>query len=131
MVVQGPYHPSEIYENRYNVGIIEYHSRHLVMFFVKKKSVVYESVESYLTHELANLRARNEILKQRTVVMASDVDESVSTKMIMSLPKHGVLQSRSIAYTPEQNGCIEHVWQTISTIATAMSAESELERDVF
>ena len=29
---QGSYHPSEFYENRYKVGIIKYHSRHLVMY---------------------------------------------------------------------------------------------------
>ena len=27
------------------------------MFFVKEKSAVYECIESYLAHELANLRA--------------------------------------------------------------------------
>ena len=63
--------------------------------------------------------------------MTTDVGESVSTRMIRLLSKHDVLQSRSLAYTPEQNGYIERAWQTISTMATAMLADCELERDVF
>ena len=107
--VQGPYYPSEFCENRYKVGIIEYHSRHLVMFFVKEKSAVYECVESYLAHELAKIRVRNTSLKQRTVVTTSDFSEAVYTKMLKFLSKHGVLQSRSIANTPEQL-----CWPTVS-----------------
>ena len=45
------------------------HNSHFVMFLVKEKSAVYECVESYLAHYFVDLRARNEILKQRTEVM--------------------------------------------------------------
>ena len=129
--LQGPFMESQVYENIYKCGLVEYKSRHVKMYFIKKKSDVYDCIEDYLSNEVANLRARNPTLAARTIALTSDVGESVSNRTARLLASKAVLMQRTIPHTPEQNGIIERVWGTIGTMATAMLADSGLDRDRF
>ena len=56
---------------------------------------------------------------------------SLSNRTARLLASKAVLMQRTIPHTPEQNGIIVRVWGTIGTMATAMLADSGLDRDRF
>ena len=121
--VKGPIAtPSLEYGNIYIAGFIEINSRFAVKGFMKKKSDIYAVTVFWHDTYIVPLRKSHPELGK--IFVHSDNSEFNSEVIQSHLLKNGVYSMLVGPYTPQHNGIIEWLWQTLmnATIALLLTA---------
>ena len=110
--------PSLEYGNVYIGGFIDNNSRFVVKGFMKKKSDIYALTVFWVDTYITPLRKSNPELGK--IFVHSDNGEFNSEKTQAFLLKHGIYSMLVCPYTPQHNGIIERVWQTLMSATVAL-----------
>ena len=110
--------PSLEYGNVYIGGFIDNNSRFVVKGFMKKKSDIYALTVFWVDTYITPLRKANPELGK--IFVHSDNGEFNSEKTQAFLLKHGIYSMLVCPYTPQHNGIIERVWQTLMSATVAL-----------
>lgn len=110
----GPFQENSINGSRYFLLFKDDFSRYRTVFFLKSKDETVERIEDFIA--MTNNRTEKNIKTLRTDNGLEFVNHGVKDV----LRKHGIQHQRTVAYTPEQNGCAERENRTIIEAARAM-----------
>ncbi len=112
--VQGPMSVQTPGGNRFAVLFTDDYSRYCDIFFMKKKSEVFEKFIEFKN------RAESETGCKIKILRTDGGGEYVSKVMEQYLKDNGIRHQKSIPYTPQQNGLAERMNRTIMERARCM-----------
>ena len=116
-------HPMEVKSignSRFFVIFVDDYTRKIFVYFIEKKSEVYEKFQEF------KYMVENQINKKIKVLRTDNGTEYVNKNMELFLKKSGIVHEKSVPYNPEQNGLAERVNRRLTEKARAMLKDAKL-----
>jgi len=120
--VCGPMQTQSVGGNRYFVTFIDDYSRYTAVYFIKKKSEVFEKFKEFEAYATNQTGCRIRTLR------TDGGGEYTSHEFEQYLKFNGIRHEISVAHSPEQNGVSERMNCTLVENARAMLAHSSLSK---
>jgi len=120
--VCGPMQTQSVGGNRYFVTFIDNFSRYTVVYFIKKKSEVFEKFKEFEASVTNHFGCKIKTLR------SDGGGEYTSTDFEQYLKMNGIRHEVTVAHTPEQNGVAERMNRTLVESARAMLAHANLSK---
>lgn len=118
--VCGPMQIDSLQQSRYFVTFIDDFSRKVVVFCIKKKSMVMDVFKDF------KARAENETGQKIIVLRTDNGKEFCNETMDNFLRSAGITHQTTAPYTPEQNGVAERMNRTLLEKARCMLFDAKL-----
>jgi len=120
--VCGPMQTQSVGGNRYFVTFIDDYSRYTVVYFIKKKSEVFEKFKEFEALVTNHFGCKIKTLR------SDGGGEYTSAVFEQYLKINGIRHELTVAHSPEQNGVAERMNRTLVESARAMLAHANLSK---
>ncbi|KAL0377947.1 UNVERIFIED_CONTAM: hypothetical protein Sradi_3100200 [Sesamum radiatum] len=118
--IWGPYKQPTPSNCSYFLTIVDHYSRSTWTHLLQFKSQAIDYLCSFIT------LTQTQFGKTIKIIRSDNGSEFLSIKFQTFLQQHGILHQRSCAYTPQQNGVVEHKHKHLLTMARSLLFQASL-----
>lgn len=118
--VCGPMHTSSLSGAKYMVSFVDDFSRKIFIYFIKKKSDVFEKFKIF------KATVERETGRKIKVFHSDNGGEYLNSEFSNFLAREGIRRQLSVPYTPQQNGVAERINRTLVEMSRCMLIDSKL-----
>ncbi|KAG8786664.1 hypothetical protein FRC15_010949 [Serendipita sp. 397] len=118
--VWGPSRIESIAKSRYYISFTDHHTRHVAVFFLKKKDEAYDRITEYLTY----VETQKGYIPK--AIRFDNGKELVNNQLKAWCAKKGIIVQTTAPYSPSQNGIAERLNRTLLELARAMLMAKDL-----
>lgn len=108
--------------NRYVLTFIDDYSRYTKVYFLKRKSEVFEKFKIYIAE------VQNQFEKQIKMIRSDNGKEYINNNLDILFKENGIIHQTTIRYTPEQNGVAERKNRSLVEMAKCMLLDAEMDK---
>ena len=118
--VCSPMHVNSFGNSRYYVTFIDDYSRYTYVYFIKRKSEVFEKSKEFFSY------ATNTTGKKVKALRPDNGGEYCSIAFQAYMKQHGIVHQTTVPYSPAQNGVAERMNRTLVEAACSMMSHSKV-----
>ena len=118
--VCGPMHVNSFRNSRYYVTFIDDYSRYTHVYFIKRKSEVFDKFKEFVSY------ATNTTGKKVKVLRSDNGGEYCSMAFQEYMKQHGIVHQTTVPYSPAQNDVAERMNRTLVETARSMMSHSKV-----
>ena len=116
----GPINVPSMVGNRYILIFVDDFSRYCVTYLLKDKSEIHNLLRKFVA------KVKNKFERKPQAFQSDSSGEYISNHRQTFLEEQGILNRRTVPYTPEQNGIAERKLRSLLEMTRCMLADAEL-----